>query len=78
MDVVGPETQEPTVAAVKVKHVMKEIVESVRLIPHECVRRDVEEIVDILVGVIVQERLQQRTAGEVVDILIPRIQEHCC
>ena len=52
MDVLVLETQEEIVAAVKVRHVMKEIVEVALLIPQEYVQRAVEEIVDILVGVI--------------------------
>ena len=71
MDVLVLETQEQIVAVVKGQDVMKEIVEVGRLIPQECVQRAVEEIVDILVGVmkgIPQERVPKRIAEQIVDL----------
>ena len=70
------ETQEQIVAAVKVQHVMNEIVEVVRLIPQECVQRAEERVSER------REkrswrwgRWQQRTVEQLVDVLVPHVME---
>ena len=73
MDALVLETHEEIVAAVKVQHVMMEIVEVVRLIPQECVQRAMEEIVDVVVAVIkgIPQECVQRTIERGVDLPVP-------
>ena len=52
MDVLVLDNHQQIVAAIEVQNIMKKIVVFARLASHECVQRVVEELVDVLVGVI--------------------------